>query len=382
MRVLLVDDDPRVVEALERVLEAEIDDIDLSTATSGREALDVLEGEPFDLLVTDMRMPQMDGAELLERVHERWPDVVRFVLSGQMDRAAAIRSLPHAHQFLSKPCPVGKMVAAVERARTLRGLITDPVVRSLVGSVGVLPTSSPLLREVTRLLAEPEVSPTAISAVLRQDPVLAAKTLQLANSTCFADGPPTTDLGTAVARLGVETLSGLMLSTGLARAAEGHLSDGFDLVSFERRSVLRGVWCRLVGETEREPFVAGLLSHLGVLVLAIVQPAVAAAIQRRVDAGERRVDVEREILGTSYAQLGGYLLGLWGLPAHIVDAVAFHHDLLHVPEEDRELTAMVHVVASLTDDVPLDEAGLEAIGLRGEAHRWVEAAQATGERVG
>ena len=103
-RLLFVDDEAMVLSGLRRALHGMRAEWDMHFVDGAEAALKILDEMPFDVVVSDMRMPKMDGAQLLERVKMRHPDVIRMVLSGQSSRAAVLRSLAPAHQFLSKPC--------------------------------------------------------------------------------------------------------------------------------------------------------------------------------------------------------------------------------------------------------------------------------------
>src|SRR5918912_3063921 len=135
MRVLFVDDEPRVLDGLRRMLRTKRHQWQMRFAASGAEALAVLAGEPADVLVTDMRMPEMDGAALLAQVRERYPRIVRMVLSGHSDRDASMRALEVAHQFLNKPCDAATLTDTIERAVALHGQLDREAVRRAVGQV-------------------------------------------------------------------------------------------------------------------------------------------------------------------------------------------------------------------------------------------------------
>ena len=139
-RILFVDDEPRILEGLRRMLHGERDHWDLRFAGSGAAALAELAREPADVVVTDMRMPGMDGAELLARVATVAPDAIRIVLSGQTDDLASTRTVPVAHQFLTKPCQAQVLREVVERACALRELLASPGLRRLIKTVDTLPS--------------------------------------------------------------------------------------------------------------------------------------------------------------------------------------------------------------------------------------------------
>jgi DNA-binding NtrC family response regulator len=101
--ILFVDDEPNVLQGLQRMLRHMRADWDMRFVDSGHAALDAMENERFDAVVTDMRMPGMDGAELLAEVRRRDSGVVRVILSGYSDAESVMRTVGPAHQFLAKP---------------------------------------------------------------------------------------------------------------------------------------------------------------------------------------------------------------------------------------------------------------------------------------
>jgi DNA-binding NtrC family response regulator len=115
IRILFVDDDQDILAGLRNRLRAQRSRWDMVFVQSGYEALEELELASFDVVVSDMRMPLMDGAELLAQVKDRHPDVARIVLSGDAERDAVQRALPIVHQFLTKPCDGNVLRAAIEQ---------------------------------------------------------------------------------------------------------------------------------------------------------------------------------------------------------------------------------------------------------------------------
>ena len=90
MRILLVDDEEQILRGVSRLISCEEDEWEVETATSSSDALTLLSQQEFDVVVSDMRLPGMDGAELLEKVCQQYPSILRIVLSGQADRETVL----------------------------------------------------------------------------------------------------------------------------------------------------------------------------------------------------------------------------------------------------------------------------------------------------
>ena len=140
-RVLLVDDEPNVLDGYKRSLRGRFA---LSTATSGAEALEKIAAEePFAVVVSDMRMPEMNGVELLKRVRVVSPDSVRMMLTGNADQETAIQAVNQGHifRFLNKPCPPETFTVALAMGVRQHRLITaekELLEKTLKGSIEML----------------------------------------------------------------------------------------------------------------------------------------------------------------------------------------------------------------------------------------------------
>jgi putative nucleotidyltransferase with HDIG domain len=329
-RVLFVDDQPEILDGLRDALRTHRRAWQMTFAGSGDEALAVLRRDAHDVVVSDMRMPGMDGAGLLARVQHSHPDTVRIVLSGFAEVDAIIRAGGVAHRFLAKPCDVDEIARIVERACPLDDDTSVGRLRRAVPRTTALPSAARLHEQLTELLAGGEATAAAAAAIVDQDPAMAAKVLQLVSSAFFGAAGRSTP-SQAVARLGLETFRTLALS---ARAFESFRPEtpieGFEPDSLQRHCLLVGRIARgLVDEPDARDlaFAAGLMHDVGILVLAAQEPAyLSLVLGRAVREGRALVDVEREERGLTHADIGAELLALWGLPQELVEAVAHHHD--------------------------------------------------------
>jgi HD-like signal output (HDOD) protein/CheY-like chemotaxis protein len=362
-RILFVDDEPNILEGLQNILRKQRHRWEMVFALGAEPALKALAVTPFDVIVTDMRMPHMDGAALLTLVRERYPSVLRLVLSGHAERDAVLRAVPVAHQFLSKPCAPETLQVAIERACELRDLLQDERVRRLCGAVESLRSVPRIYDELVQLLARPEVGLDQVAALVETDPAMSAKVLQLVNSAYFGLPQRTTSVRHAVTCLGLELVRGLALISQVFKAAEGGRIEGFSVDRLQTDAVRTARLAKIfvADPSQRdEAFTAGIVHDVGYLVLAAGAPAELAAIIRQSTETDRPAhELERELLGTTHAEIGAYLLGLWGLPCSIVEAVARHHRPgLVTPAIGRVLPAL-HVAEALTT---ANAAGLDLAG--------------------
>lgn len=368
MKVLFVDDEPRVLDALRRMLSDAAESWDVFTATSGAQALEMLEQSRFDAIVSDIRMPGMDGATLLAKVHERWPSMTRIVLSGHTDQEDAMRAMGSAHQFLSKPCDPKRLTEVVENAFYLGALTPNTRVRELAAAVHRLPAMPKVHERILALVDSPNANVRDASDLVAQDPGLCAKILRIVNSAFFARGQIVHDVRTATARIGLDLLRALVLTERAACGLSGKRVEQIQRAALDAAAVTT----HIVGpDDQRGAFTAALLCDIGTLVLEQGAPDVIAAVREH--AAEARVSLhiaEKELLGSSHADVGGYVLGLWGVPAVIVDAVLGHHDLGH---DSSVLSAAVHVAHSI---VAGDAVSPEAAERAGVASRIDEIREA------
>jgi HD-like signal output (HDOD) protein len=301
-----------------------------------------------------MRMPGVDGAELLRRTVDLHPEVVRIVLSGQSDQEALLRAVGPAHQFLSKPCDPDVLVDTVRRAFALREIIRNPAVKRVASRFGALPSRPGVYADLLAELGKPEPSLTQVGALIGSDIGMSAKVLQLVNSPFFGLTSPTLSVNHATAMLGLETISALTLSTGAFIAFDDTRTDPGYVATWRRGVLVGGAALAIAGaeglseEARREALTAGLLHDVGRLILlSQLRSEYQNAVQRAAVRGTSTTESEYELMGTSHAEIGAYLLGIWGLPDPIVEAVALHHYPGRALSEAFTPLASVHAAAAL-----------------------------------
>jgi HD-like signal output (HDOD) protein/ActR/RegA family two-component response regulator len=386
--VLFVDDEPRILEGLRRMLRTQGQEWEMAFAPGGEAALALMEASPFDVIVSDMRMPGMDGARLLALVRDRYPQVVRIVLSGHTELSTALRVVPVAHQFLAKPCDAGTLRVAVERACHLKGLLSDDSIRRTVGALRDLPSLPRTYDALTEELTNADTSLQKLARIIEQDVGISAKILQLVNSAFFGLAHSITNIEHAVIYLGINTLKSLALSVEIFRVFQPNTPlPAFSLEALERHARLTAhIAARLPVPKHLAdiPMVAGMLHDVGKLILAWKLPDQFKELLAK--AAEEHCPlykVEQREYGFSHAEIGAYLLGLWGLPYVLVEAVAYHHGPSRVPHENFDAVSAVYVANLLaheleatSSEVPLEEdtetnrKELTALGVEGDLAAW------------
>jgi len=315
---------------------------------------------------------------------------VRVVLSGQSSREAVLRSVSPAHQYLAKPCDLQELTLRLAQVFGTRDLLRNPALKALVSGLKSIPSLPVLYHELMAELQRDEMSMSNVAAIISKDVGMTAKILQLANSAfiglrCHVSSPTQ-----AVCMIGTEMVRALVLSVHIFSQFEGRSPAGTTLEDLWEHSLRVASLAQRIAAAENSPklmldesFTAGLLHDVGKAVLLAEMPQQYGDILRQIAARpetDPRI-VENENLGCTHADVGGYLLGIWGLPAQLLQAVAFHDH----PGDSLELRfsplAAVHcadAIASAADkspinqDIHLDEGYLAALGLEQKASLWRE----------
>jgi putative nucleotidyltransferase with HDIG domain len=350
-QILFVDDEPMVLQGLQRTLRPQRGEWNMVFVESGAQALEHMAVQPVDVIVSDMLMPMMNGAELLKEVVRRHPATVRMVLSGHADKELVSQCVGVAHQFISKPCDPEYLKALVKNACQLAGGLMDVEVKQVIGTIDRLPSAPEVYLDLREALARPEVDARRLGAIIQRDPGMTAKTRKLVNSAFFGMRKVVADPQEAVAYLGVEIVRTLVLSNGIFEASSPLPTRIFNVAEVWRHSLAVARVARTIAQLEglspahqREAYAGGLLHDVGVLILASSFPdlydQVAETVQART---EPLMAAEAWVFGVSHAEVGAYLLGLWGLPAHLLEIVSLHHQPLAIAGEAFSPALAVHV---------------------------------------
>jgi HD-like signal output (HDOD) protein len=320
--ILFVDDERELLDGLRARLYKHRHDWNMTFALSGDEAIATLEKAPVDLIVSDVRMPGMDGGQLLAVVKERWPKTIRIIVSGYSDPVQAVRLTSLAHQYIAKPCDGRQLENIIERCFNLQDLLTQEPLRQMVGRIGKLPALPKTYGKLQKALAQPLATAAAIDDIVNADAAIAGRVLQITNSPLFRLRKPTVRIKDAATYLGFGTIRNLVLSAEIYSqwSVPEQLQAHAQCAAAACRSLAGG------RASADDAWLAGLLHDIGYWILVQQCPdELAQALELSRSQRLPLIECERRTTGATHAQIGAYLLGIWGLPYSIVEAVALHH---------------------------------------------------------
>lgn len=356
LNIVFVDDAVEVLEHLRRTLARKAHSWDMRFLASGKEALQSLDARACDVVVSDLIMPEMDGVTFLSAVRARWPQTIRMVLSADTSPYNHARSSAVAHRFLSKPFSIEDFDTILTQMHSLQRLMQQETLITVVAGLQRLPSLPALYQELMRVMQSADASLKKAARVVSKDLAMASKILQLVNSAYFGLRARVSDPEQAVALLGLDTVKALVLSMQTFSQYDHTPLPCGSLDALWRHGLTVAAHARAIAKTEgaaqalmEEAFTSALLHDIGTLVLAANRSEEYAQVMAYAAARcLPRWQVERELFGASHAEVGAYLLGMWGLGEQIVEAVAFHHAPLAAATVPFSPLTAVHVANALS----------------------------------
>ena len=392
-RVLFVDDEAMLLEMYRLVFEQDQDRWDIQFAPGAKEALEMMEREPFDVIVSDMRMPGMSGADLFQEVMKLYPKTSRLIMSGYADQEQIAQCIGATHQFIAKPFDIKLLKSTIWRVCALDGWMLDEKLRTVVAQLYSVPSLPSLYFRIMDALASPDAGVDTIGAIVAKDPAMTAKILQLVNSAFFGIARKVSNAVEAVQYLGVGRVRSLVLSLHVFTCFDKMKIKDFSIERVWGHSMATGMLAQKIAKMERasreeqdEAYVAGMLHDIGKVMMASsfaeqYANAVAIAADRKIP----MIEAEREVFGVTHAEVGAYLLGLWGLPISIVEAVALHHVPGSSPLDSFSPLTAVHAASVFENEISengtgapcgkIDDEYLEKLGLADRLDDWRDAAR-------
>lgn len=366
--ILFVDDEELILSGLKRGMRRHRGEWEMSFAISGADACEIISARPTDIIITDMQMPQMDGAELLEIVRKKSPDTARVILSGYAKDEVILKVIGPAHQYLAKPCDFREIEDTITRILRLRHCIENEPVRTIITGKISLPSLPSIYQNLLKELTNEYATNKSIAAILEQDIALKAQVLKVCNSAFFGLPQKVTNLETAVSLLGLNTLRSMTLLNGVFSSLDAKTQQCKSLRKLTANCHDLAMIAAQIAKISQfdKPIIdlvtsAGSLSHIGSLLIAASWPE---EFQKAVALCEHNPDVsinhfEKQIIGIDHGLMGAYLLGLWGFPLPLCEAVAYHHTPNLIENRNHPILACLHIAqyaakAKAHDNLTLD----------------------------
>ncbi len=334
LRVMIVDDDADALYRTQRMLRAYRRDWQMKFCFGPEPALDALAEEPYDVVVADLSMPGADGVELLTCVRDLYPDAVRLLVCNPSEQSEMLQSVGPAHQYLAKPVDPIQFRESIARAGLLGKRLSKPGLKALVSKISTLPSLPAVYVEMLSELRRRDASVRRVADLVGHDVAMTAKVLQLVNSSFFGLAVHVHDVHHAAALLGLNALKPLVLSAGVFRQLEESRVPAELCQQVLEHSLAVGCLAKKLAEAEGlnhdeadNALLAGILHDIGKLVLADHFGHTYALVCLAAEKSHLPLlTAELDQFAASHADVGGYLLGLWGLPQDLIEAVALHHD--------------------------------------------------------
>ncbi len=391
-KILFVDDEQEILDGLRNTLRKYRREWEVEFANGAEIALAMLQDRTFNIIVSDMQMPNMDGATLLAKVKKAYPMMARVILSGYSNPDAMAKAFPLAHQVLGKPCDVKLLHSTITRIFAWQEHIQDPQLQAVVGKIDLLPSPSQTYLELRQEMQTPGADLKKIAKIISHDPSLCSRLLKIVQSPFFLGGNPITNIEQATSYLGLDTIRALLINTEAYRLLETmEPTSSFSFCHFQSHSLRVASMAKkmmTIPSHKEEAFIGGMLHDIGKIILALFYSEAYNRIYNTAHSSgppTHRVthQLEKQMLGFTHADVGACLLGLWNLPLAIVNIVAYHHDPALGGPEFGTLGA-VHVANALVGAVQthqpdpyltVDLPYLEKIGLQSSLPEWLELAR-------
>ena len=364
-KILFVDDEKQILRALKRLFVSS--DYEVHFADGGERALELVKEQDFDLLVTDIRMPEMDGIELLRQVKDASPLTLRVALSGYTDNKKIYSALEDnlAKLYLFKPWDNKELTSLIDRLFELEDILKDKKLLNLINNLDELPTVPDLYAELCRMVEE-NADIETIAKKLEEDQSIASKLLRVANSAFY--GAKTGSIAQAIMYVGLINVKNIVLSNGiftslgLDRDLQRSLWEHVNLTN----RLMNAIYQKCLFKKVPNLFAsAGLLHDIGrVIIYQFFMDEFKDVLEEVKSSPERSInEIETEIIGVDHQKIGGYLLNWWEIPVPIIESALFHHDPLNDAVMNKELVSVVHISNYYSWKLLKDETSSQVLNL-------------------
>lgn len=356
--IIFVDDEVKILQGMRRMMYTLRDQWEMYFAESGEKALEIMQTQAIDIIISDMRMPGINGLQLLQKTQELHPSIMRIVLSGQAGSEDIIKSVMPIHQYLTKPCEFEVIKNTITRILALKTILSNNELLEYITKRKNLPSLPDLYKKLMDKINEPDSTVKEIGEIVEKDIGMSAKILQLVNSSFFGFTKNITSPTQAAIYLGMDTLKSLVLGVGIFSEYENKKLDLTLIHKLWKHSVDTAEIAKKIAiELKKDKqfidfaYTAGLLHDIGILILLEDYHEQYAEVFKNADFSYKDLLAkENAIVSATHNKIGAYLLGLWGFSEQLVNAVYYHHEPAECKAEDTGILDCLYLANYLSFD--------------------------------
>jgi len=344
-KILFVDDEVQILKSLKRLFRSSA--YEVYFAESGKAALLLLEEHDIDLMVTDIRMPEMDGFELLKLVKENHPLILRVALSGFTDNRKIYTALENnlAKLYMFKPWDNSELLSTLDKIFKLEDILLDQDLLDMINNLDEIPSIPGLYGELSELVKK-DASIEDVAKKIEEDQAIASKILKVANSAFY--GAKTGSITQAIMYIGLINVKNIVLTNSVFNNYGGQTKYHqllWDHVNITNK-IVNIIYQRCLNKRLPNVYAsAGLLHDIGRIILLRFFEKNYESVLEQISSGDSKTmsHVETELIGFNHQQVGGYLLSWWEIPVPIVEAALYHHTPMEESIINKELVQVVHI---------------------------------------
>lgn len=349
-KIAFVDDEVEILRALKRLFHTT--EYECTYFNKAADFIHYLEQNSVDLLITDIRMPETDGIELMKRVKEIRPEIIRVALSGYTDSRQILAALDSglARLYIYKPWDNDELINLIEGLIGLMRKLKNSELTHSINNLGSLPTLPKIYQSVVNAI-ENDAGASEISRIIETDPAITAKLLRIANTAYY--GSRTGTVQQAITLLGLSNIRQIILSNAVFDKCE-HLpfiKDIWQHAAYTNKGVIY-LHQLLYGKTiPAHAGVVGLMHSIGLLFIASANVTLYLQIIDELTqstseiAKDNLTCIERKLIGFSHSEIGSYLLNWWELPFDIIESAYAYRAPQMEGLTNTNITALVHVAS-------------------------------------
>ena len=361
--IVVVDDEDAILSSLRSLFRK--DGYSMFFFSSPVKALEFLEKNDADLIITDMRMPEMSGSELLERSATICPRAIRLIISGYEEKSviAKVLSTGLARHFIMKPWDDDQLRKFVSESMDLQRNLKNKKLEEVLFSFRFLPSPPRMHQKLKKMLSAEQTSQKDISTEIEKNPELVANLLRMANSIYYGARKNISSIVEAINFIGTDSVLNMILSLEIFdRLCSNAAQESFQQVlEIRERSVERA---RLAKEIARkidpkadlqEAFVAALMLDIGLLFRCSSAPYQFNILyNEHNNSGHSLYAADKHVFPVTHDEVGEALLTYWNFSPSIISAVANHHSYINNGDPLTLIVQTADMLAQDKDALPKD----------------------------